>query len=89
MQMDEGTQQNAALVEQAAAASQAIVEQVISLNTLVSRYKVRGGSGNASRVAAGTEQQARRARERPQRARDEAPAARRMAVGDDAEWTDF
>jgi methyl-accepting chemotaxis protein len=35
MQMDEGTQQNAALVEQAAAASQAIVEQVLSLNTLV------------------------------------------------------
>ncbi len=37
MQMDEGTQQNAALVEQAAAASQAIVEQAMSLNSLVSQ----------------------------------------------------
>jgi methyl-accepting chemotaxis protein len=40
MQMDEGTQQNAALVEQAAAASESIVEQVQSLNSLIARYKV-------------------------------------------------
>jgi methyl-accepting chemotaxis protein len=40
--MDEGTQQNAALVEEAAAASQSIVEQVSSLNALISRYKLTG-----------------------------------------------
>jgi methyl-accepting chemotaxis protein len=42
MQMDAGTQQNASLVEQASAASEAIVEQVITLNALVSHYQVKG-----------------------------------------------
>jgi methyl-accepting chemotaxis protein len=46
-QMDEMTQQNAALVEQAAASSQSIVEQVQALNATVARYRV------------GTESQAR------------------------------
>jgi methyl-accepting chemotaxis protein len=40
MQMDTTTQQNAALVEQGAAASQAIVEQVQALNAMVARYHV-------------------------------------------------
>ena len=40
MQMDTTTQQNAALVEEAAAASQAIVEQAQALSALVSHYKV-------------------------------------------------
>jgi len=39
MQMDETTQQNAALVEQAAASSESIVEQVSALNQMVSRYQ--------------------------------------------------
>jgi methyl-accepting chemotaxis protein len=40
VQMDTTTQQNAALVEQAAAASLAIVEQTHSLSALVARYRV-------------------------------------------------
>ena len=40
MQMDETTQQNAALVEEAAAASQAIVEQAQTLSEVVARYNV-------------------------------------------------
>jgi methyl-accepting chemotaxis protein len=40
VQMDTTTQQNAALVEQAAAASQAIVEQTHSLSAVVARYRV-------------------------------------------------
>ncbi len=40
MQIDEATQQNAALVEQTAAASQAIVDQVQELHSVVARYKV-------------------------------------------------
>jgi methyl-accepting chemotaxis protein len=40
VQMDTTTQQNAALVEQAAAASQAIVEQTRSLSGLVARYRL-------------------------------------------------
>jgi methyl-accepting chemotaxis protein len=42
MQMDSTTQQNAALVEQAAAASQSIVEQTRALNATISVYKVAG-----------------------------------------------
>jgi methyl-accepting chemotaxis protein len=40
--MDEGTQQNASLVEEAAAASESIVEQVQALNALISRYELHG-----------------------------------------------
>jgi methyl-accepting chemotaxis protein len=43
MQMDQTTQQNAALVEEASAASQAIVEQAQTLNVMIARYKVDGG----------------------------------------------
>jgi methyl-accepting chemotaxis protein len=40
MQMDQSTQQNAALVEQAAAASQAIVEQAQALDQMISGYRL-------------------------------------------------
>src|SRR6185437_10447225 len=40
MQMDELTQQNAALVEQATAASQAMAEQVRGLNEMLARYRI-------------------------------------------------
>jgi methyl-accepting chemotaxis protein len=41
MNMDQTTQQNAALVEQAAAASRAIVEQAQALDQMISGYRVR------------------------------------------------
>ncbi len=56
MQMDEGTQQNAALVEQAAASSESIVEQVQSLNAMIARYKV---ASSAAQGRAGAALQAR------------------------------
>jgi hypothetical protein len=40
--MDELTQQNASMVEEAAAASQALAEQSTSLSSMMSRYKVGG-----------------------------------------------
>jgi methyl-accepting chemotaxis protein len=40
MQMDQTTQQNAALVEEASAASEAIVEQAEALNVMIARYKI-------------------------------------------------
>jgi len=49
LQMDEVTQQNAALVEEAAAASQSIVDQAQALNELVGHYRV----GEEEGVAAG------------------------------------
>jgi methyl-accepting chemotaxis protein len=58
MQMDQSTQQNAALVEQAAAASQAIVEQAQALNQMISGYRVgaeasAAGAGHVERRAGG------------------------------------
>ncbi len=43
MQMESMTQQNAALVEQAAAASESIVEQVRALNAMVAGYRLDAG----------------------------------------------
>ena len=44
MQMDQATQQNAALVEEAAAASQAILDQAVSLNAVIARFEVGEGT---------------------------------------------
>ena len=89
MQMDSNTQQNAALVEEAAAASQAIVEQALLLNSVVSHY----------RIAASVEIERSPRRARPEAAKAPASsgnavaqpqtAPRRKAAGSDAEWTDF
>jgi len=51
MQMDEMTQQNAALVEQATAASQSMAGQARDLTKMMERFEV-GDSGAAGRVAA-------------------------------------
>ncbi len=52
MQMDELTQQNAALVEEATAASQAMAEQVRGLNGMLERYRVSEQLANAAAAAA-------------------------------------
>jgi methyl-accepting chemotaxis protein len=52
MQMDANTQQNAGLVEQAAAASQAIVEQALLLHSLVAHYQVNDAAARPAPVAA-------------------------------------
>ena len=52
MQMDELTQQNAALVEQATAASQAMAQQVRGLNDMLERYRVAEQMANATAAAA-------------------------------------
>ena len=46
-QMDEMTQQNAALVEQAAAAAASMREQAQALLSQVGRFTVEGGAGGA------------------------------------------
>jgi hypothetical protein len=48
MQMDELTQQNAALVEQATAASQAMAEQVRGLNEMLARYQTAEAALNST-----------------------------------------
>jgi methyl-accepting chemotaxis protein len=52
MQMDETTQQNAALVEEAAASSESIVEQVHALSAMIARYQA-GSDAARSRTAHG------------------------------------
>ena len=52
MQMDELTQQNAALVEQATAASQAMAEQVRGLNQMLDRYRVKRHDRERQRATA-------------------------------------
>ena len=49
-QMDEGTQQNAALVEQAAAAAQSLQDQAATLAQLVGRFKLDGAHVQAAPI---------------------------------------
>ena len=49
--MDEVTQQNAALVEEAAAAAESLVEQASTLMDTVNRFKLRGGAATSSRAS--------------------------------------
>ena len=77
MQLDELTQQNAALVEEASAASQSMADQARALNETMSRYEVSSDSGAARTVApaARLSQQAPAAERRsPSRAWSAAPA---------------
>jgi len=92
--MDAATQQNAALVEQASAAAQALMEQAANLSKLISRYQVGGGStGGAQPRAVATE---RRAETRPWSGKTaaaaptaSAPARQAAGAGAGAQWTDF
>jgi methyl-accepting chemotaxis protein len=91
MQMDSTTQQNAALVEEAAAASQAIVEQAQALSGLVGRYNV--GQGTAAvRTASASERRVDQIlSSKPAPARKPAAAATqpRKAAAGGAEWSEF
>ena len=46
-QLDQMTQQNAALVEESTAASESLREQAHHLNSAVSQFKLQGGAGSA------------------------------------------
>jgi methyl-accepting chemotaxis protein len=94
MQLDELTQQNAALVEEASAAGQAMAEQARGLNGAMERYRVNVTAGSAAPAAAPAAPAAetpvaeRRSAGRPWA---KAPAAaQRAATGtDDAVWKEF
>ncbi|QRN53377.1 cache domain-containing protein [Dyella caseinilytica] len=73
-QMDEVTQQNAALVEEAAAAARAMQEQADRLQTQMGYFRVRGEVRSALKPA-------------PVTARVAMPAARPLAVA--GEWAEF
>jgi len=104
-QMDELTQQNGALVEQATAASQAMAQQSRELNDMMARYQLSelmlAGAGQPrAAAAAATAQSAsrveRRSASRPWAGRKAAPAAApapapkvAASTGSDSEWTEF
>ena len=95
MQMDETTQQNAALVEQAAAASQAIVEQAQGLNSLIAHYNVNDDGQPAAksggRSAAAPRASERRSKDRPwaKPVAQAAAAPRAAAANGNGEWSEF
>ena len=96
MQMDQTTQQNAALVEEASAASQAIVEQAQALNAMIDRYDVGGEAVRpvAKAAPAGTERRSglvrgRIARHRPLRPRPRSPHQRARRPATTTEWKEF
>jgi len=101
--MDEVTQQNAALVEEAAAAAESLDSQAHALNEIVSRFKtgveIRRNEGPKARTTV-TSQPAPRAQARPSRAALKRPTARpELAAakqpvptpvnGDDGQWEAF
>ena len=102
MMMDESTQQNAALVEQAAAASESIVGQATQLAQLVAKYQVeddttghlRTNAPSPAPVAAAAKAPLteRRSAKRPWTARTETPAAtqpKQAAASAGDEWQEF
>jgi methyl-accepting chemotaxis protein len=96
-QMDEVTQQNAALVEEASAASQAMQEQAARLAEMVGVFKLAGGDAAAAKTAPRTVRPAPApaARTLPAPARHAAGAARpqarkaTVAARAEAEWEEF
>ncbi|MEM9385400.1 MAG: methyl-accepting chemotaxis protein [Pseudomonadota bacterium] len=99
-QMDDVTQQNAALVEEAAAASESIVEQSKSLEAIIARFSTSSGHASAAAIPE------RRGPNRPWSKASAAPKAApapaaapaasaplKVAAGggaaDDGDWTEF
>jgi uncharacterized coiled-coil DUF342 family protein len=94
MQLDELTQQNAALVEQASAASQAMAEQARDLNNSMERYQVNAAATNAAEMPVSAERRKAdrpwTAAKTPAAAKPEARANARAANGgSDMEWKEF
>jgi methyl-accepting chemotaxis protein len=90
MQMDQTTQQNAALVEEASAASQAIVEQAQALSAMVAVYNVGAEAANVRRTSAKprTVSAPRTPRAAARQANVESVPTRKVA-NDSAEWNEF
>lgn len=86
-QMDEVTQQNAALVEQAAAASESLDEQARELDQLMTYFTLSSGDANRSAAPRAAARPAASARPAP----TARPAARKAApiAGNDSEWEEF
>jgi methyl-accepting chemotaxis protein len=95
MQLDELTQQNAALVEQATAASQSMAEQAQGLAEMMTRFETGGPAAGADVASAKPTRVAALVRRSTatvaRKAARQAPAPARKATGTDggAEWSEF
>ncbi|KER83553.1 methyl-accepting chemotaxis protein [Xanthomonas arboricola] len=95
-QMDETTQQNAALVEEATAAARSMEEQAVQLTQAVSVFKISEGSTRTTRPAAPVAAKLSEVAGRPAAVKSplrQAPAAKRaVAAGashDASDWQEF
>uniref|UniRef100_UPI000585A344 methyl-accepting chemotaxis protein n=1 Tax=Xanthomonas arboricola TaxID=56448 RepID=UPI000585A344 len=95
-QMDETTQQNAALVEEATAAARSMEEQAVQLTQAVSVFKISEGSTRTTRPAAPVAAKLSEIAGRPAAVKSplrQAPAAKRaVAAGashDASDWQEF
>ena len=88
-QMDDVTQQNAALVEEAAAAAESLEEQAQELSALMSAFKL-DGEGQAMPLVTARRSPEKRQLAAPKNAapRVRAPAPK-LADSDDGEWKEF
>lgn len=90
--MDQGTQQNAAMVEQSTAASHGLAQEAASLFQLLSKFKTDGAPGQRSQATANTTRAAsapsvpKAAKAAPARQR---PAFEGNAAVDMSEWEEF
>ena len=87
-QMDEGTQQNAALVEQAAAAAESLEEQAHQLAQTVALFRIASGK-EASRLAPPLPQSHRKAASAANSEQPRAPKAPLQQISLDDEWEEF
>ena len=88
-EMDQGTQQNAAMVEQASAASDSMQEQSNSLLELTNQFRINGGSTDRSALSTSADRRERF--EALSRAESPTGAPARSASGDDHDdaWREF
>lgn len=89
-QMDEATQQNAALVEQAAAAAESLEEQSLTLSETVSQFRLETASGSrmASQPRSSRAPSLSSAASRPS-VRLPSGSAKLSQTNNDDEWTEF
>ncbi|HEY0843376.1 MAG TPA: methyl-accepting chemotaxis protein, partial [Methylotenera sp.] len=94
--MDEVTQQNAALVEQAAAAAESLVDQAMGLMDTVNAFKLSQGSTHGGKKSAGhnSSKPAVLARfnsalKPPLSKTSQAPLAKLNGVSQDGDWEEF
>ncbi|MBT2767501.1 MCP four helix bundle domain-containing protein [Stenotrophomonas sp. ISL-67] len=91
MQMDETTQQNAALVEEATAAARSMEEQAGHLTDAVSLFKLEGQTATAAATAAAAAPARHTAPVRPRAAAAPVrrPAVREPALAGEGDWQEF